>query len=287
MRIRAAAALLGFTVATQLPSTGCTDAQLQGVVGNPGRGGQQAHDVGRVLHPDPGSVAVPGPDPLRRGHLGQHGDQRPRAANGLSRRAQAVVETMKRYPPGNGVAYGLISFASDAAILTTGANGLSGFTTDMNQIITAVPSLSAVNGQTNYDGALSLAFQMLQADMDTLDTTHAQSRQVRGRLHVRRRARPRQRGARRELTPRRPGRRARHRRAADAPSSSGSSRSTRSTSTLRTPRPARSSRRARCCRRWPTSRTGSIARSTAWTRSTSSTSSSRRSSAPSRSSRSS
>ena len=79
---------------------------------------------------------------------------------------------MNRYSArGNGVAYGLISFASDAAILTTGPNGLSGFTEDMAQIITAVPSLSAVNGQTNYDGALSLAFQMLQADMNTLDTT--------------------------------------------------------------------------------------------------------------------
>ncbi len=171
MRIGAAATLLGITVATQLPSTGCTDAQLQGVVATPAEADNKLTMSGEFCTqiPDPsqfparilfvvdisGSMAISDPEPV----------------NGLSRRAQAVVETMNRYPPGNGVAYGLISFASDAAILTTGANGLSGFTTDMNQIITAVPSLSAVNGQTNYDGALSLAFQMLQADMDTLDTT--------------------------------------------------------------------------------------------------------------------
>jgi hypothetical protein len=35
MRVRAAAALLGFTVATQLPSAGCSNAQLQGVTATP------------------------------------------------------------------------------------------------------------------------------------------------------------------------------------------------------------------------------------------------------------
>ena len=89
----------------------------------------------------------------------------------LSRRGQAVVDTLKQYPPGDGVAYGLISFASNASILTTGPNGLSGFTTDENQLLLAVPSLEAIMGQTNYDGALALAYQMLQADMNQLDTT--------------------------------------------------------------------------------------------------------------------
>jgi uncharacterized protein YegL len=89
----------------------------------------------------------------------------------LSRRGQAVVDTVKKYPPGDGVAYGLISFASNASILTTGPNGLSGFTTDENQILTAVPSFSAIMGQTSYDSALSLAYQMLQADMNELGTS--------------------------------------------------------------------------------------------------------------------
>jgi uncharacterized protein YegL len=89
----------------------------------------------------------------------------------LSRRGQAVVDTLTKYPPGNGVEYGLISFASNSSILTTGANGLTGFTSDAKQIISLVPSFSAINGQTNYDGALSLAYQMLQADMNELNTT--------------------------------------------------------------------------------------------------------------------
>jgi hypothetical protein len=171
MRIRGAAALLGIAVATQLASAGCTDAQLQGVVKTTSPADNKLTVSGEFCTqpPDPsqfpvrilfvvdisGSMAVSDPEPV----------------NGLSRRAQAVVETVNKYPPGDGVAYGLISFASDAAILTTGPNGLSGFTTDTGQIITAVPSLSSINGQTNYDGALSLAFQMLQSDMDTLDTT--------------------------------------------------------------------------------------------------------------------
>jgi hypothetical protein len=95
----------------------------------------------------------------------------PQPQNGLSRRGQAIMDIVNRYPPGNGLAYGLISFASDSAILTMGPNGLSGFTNDINQIITAVPSLAATNGQTNYDSALSLAFQMMQSDINGFDVT--------------------------------------------------------------------------------------------------------------------
>jgi hypothetical protein len=89
----------------------------------------------------------------------------------LSRRGQAVVDTVNKYPPGDGVAYGLISFASNASILTTGPNGLSGFTTDRSQILAAVPSFDAIMGQTSYDSSLALAYQMLQADMNDLGTT--------------------------------------------------------------------------------------------------------------------
>jgi uncharacterized protein YegL len=89
----------------------------------------------------------------------------------LSRRGLAVEDTLKKYPPGNGIAYGLITFASTAAILTTGAGDLPGFTTNADDVLTKLPDLTAINGQTNYDSALSLAYQMLQNDMNTLDTT--------------------------------------------------------------------------------------------------------------------
>ena len=153
-------------------AVGCTNADLEGIPPSAQArddkfsvSGQFCTDV-----PDPsqfpvrilfvvdisGSMAQSDPQPMN---------------GGLTRRANAVLTLMNKYPPGNGVSYGLISFASDAAILTTGPNGLSGFTSDVNQIITAVPSFAAINGQTSYDSALSLAYQMLQADMNELGTT--------------------------------------------------------------------------------------------------------------------
>jgi uncharacterized protein YegL len=90
----------------------------------------------------------------------------------LSRRGLAVEETLKKYPPGDGIAYGLITFSSTASILTTAPDG---FTTDADQVLTKLPTFSNVMGQTSYDSALSLAYTMLQADMNDLGTT------VRGR----------------------------------------------------------------------------------------------------------
>ena len=154
-------------------AVGCTNADLEGIPPSAQSrddkfsvSGQFCTDV-----PDPsqfpvrilfvvdisGSMAQSDPQPIN---------------GGLTRRANAVLTLMNKYPPGNGVSYGLISFASDAAILTTGPNGLSGFTSDVNQIITAVPSFAAINGQTSYDSALSLAYQMLQADMNEIGRAH-------------------------------------------------------------------------------------------------------------------
>jgi hypothetical protein len=160
-----------FTLVVLAVAAGCTDADLVQVPAVEQARNDKLSVTGQFCtgQPDPsqfpvrilfivdisGSMAVSDPQP----------------PNGLSRRGQAVMDIVNRYPPGNGIAYGLISFASDAAILTTGPNGLSGFTTDTNQIITAVPSLAAINGQTNYDSALSLAFQMMQADMSQLNVT--------------------------------------------------------------------------------------------------------------------
>jgi len=94
----------------------------------------------------------------------------------LTRRAQAIVETMQRYPPGGEVKYGIISFAATGSILTTDAAGDSGFTTDKSQVSAVVPSLSAVFGQSGYDSALGLAFEMMQADMNTLGASRGRAR---------------------------------------------------------------------------------------------------------------
>jgi hypothetical protein len=89
----------------------------------------------------------------------------------LSRRGQAIADTVSKYPPGDAVRYGIISFSSAASVLTTGPNGLGGFTTEKSEVMAALPSLSATSGAASYDSALTLAFQVLQADMDALGAT--------------------------------------------------------------------------------------------------------------------
>jgi hypothetical protein len=89
----------------------------------------------------------------------------------LSRRGNAVQSILTKYPPGDGVSYGLISFSSDSAILTRDGAGLGGFTTDANQVLTSLPSLSSAVGETNFAGALKTTYEMLQADMIALDAT--------------------------------------------------------------------------------------------------------------------
>jgi hypothetical protein len=89
----------------------------------------------------------------------------------LSRRAQAIVDTMEKYPPGDTVRYGLISFAATSSVLTADANGQSGFTTEKSQMMAALPALSATDGQASYDSALTIGFEILQADMGNIGTT--------------------------------------------------------------------------------------------------------------------
>ena len=69
------------------------------------------------------------------------------------------------------MSYGVISFASNASILTVDpTTNLPGFTTDPNNVIVTLPQLAAINGQTSYDSALTLAYQMLLTDMNQLGT---------------------------------------------------------------------------------------------------------------------
>jgi uncharacterized protein YegL len=90
----------------------------------------------------------------------------------LTHRAQAIYDTLQKYPPSDSVAYGVISFASNASILTVNpTTTLPGFTNDPANVISALPQLAAINGQTSYDGALQLAYQMLLTDMNQLGTT--------------------------------------------------------------------------------------------------------------------
>lgn len=89
----------------------------------------------------------------------------------FTRRGQAVLDVMGSNPAGAGVAYGLITFASGSSILTKNKDGRDGFTEDGDTVKTKLPLLNQGNSETNYEGALQAAFQMLQADMIGLGTT--------------------------------------------------------------------------------------------------------------------
>lgn len=89
----------------------------------------------------------------------------------FSRRGQAVLDVLADNPTGSGVRYGLIAFASDSAILTKGPSGMDGFTDNADTVKTKLPMLNVAGGETNYEGALAAAFQMLQADMIALGAT--------------------------------------------------------------------------------------------------------------------
>ena len=89
----------------------------------------------------------------------------------LSRRGQSVEDIVNQYPPGDGVEYGLISFNTQASILTKDATGVDGFTADPNDVLTKLPSFAVASGQTDFSAALAESYQMLQTDMAKLDTT--------------------------------------------------------------------------------------------------------------------
>lgn len=89
----------------------------------------------------------------------------------FARRGAAVLEVLEAYPGGNGVEYALMQFASASATLTQDMLGQDGFTPDSDLVKTRLPSLNTGGGETNYEGALADAFELLQRDMIKLDAT--------------------------------------------------------------------------------------------------------------------
>jgi uncharacterized protein YegL len=89
----------------------------------------------------------------------------------LTHRGQAVLDTVNRYPPSSSVSYGVIAFSSTSSILTVDpTTNLPGFTNSADAVKVVLPDLAATNGQTSYDSALMLAYQMLLTDMNQLGT---------------------------------------------------------------------------------------------------------------------
>jgi hypothetical protein len=86
-------------------------------------------------------------------------------------RGQAVLEVLDNYPAGAGVEYALEVFESGSSVLTTDEDGADGFTDVTDEVRTLLPVLNTANGETNYEGALTTAYRILQGDMIKLDAT--------------------------------------------------------------------------------------------------------------------
>ena len=86
-------------------------------------------------------------------------------------RAQAVADVIEAVLPNEGVEIGVISFNGSTAVLTqtdTDGDGqvdADGFTRDPGQLRTAIAELSKAQSTTDYEGALSVAVQLVAGDM--------------------------------------------------------------------------------------------------------------------------
>jgi len=89
----------------------------------------------------------------------------------FSARGQAVLDVLNTYPGGAGVEYALEVFESASSVLTKDTDGADGFTDDTDTVKTKIPVLNTANGETNYEGALTTAYRILQRDMIKLDAT--------------------------------------------------------------------------------------------------------------------
>jgi len=91
----------------------------------------------------------------------------------LTRRGQAVLDIISRFPSGNGVEYALETFSgTTSAAIDLASTVTSGFGVDIcdptNGIVSQLGALGNAFGETFYDAALNKAYQTLQADMIAL-----------------------------------------------------------------------------------------------------------------------
>ncbi len=93
-----------------------------------------------------------------------------------NRRIAAATELVRNYLANEstqelraGVEFAIVSFYGDVDVHTRDERGLPGFTSDGRQAIFALPQLARVGSNTNFQGALSRVFTLLDRDMAQLD----------------------------------------------------------------------------------------------------------------------
>ena len=63
----------------------------------------------------------------------------------LTHRAQAIYDTLQKYPPSDSVAYSVIWFSNACILTVNSTTTLPGFTNDPGGVITVLPQLAAIN----------------------------------------------------------------------------------------------------------------------------------------------
>ncbi|MFH0902692.1 MAG: VWA domain-containing protein [Pseudomonadota bacterium] len=87
----------------------------------------------------------------------------------FSRRGEAVLEVLEDYRS-EAVMFALLTFESDVRV-NVDREGKEGFTTDLESLVGYLGELDKGFGETNYQGALSKAYEVLEQDMRKLDST--------------------------------------------------------------------------------------------------------------------
>ncbi len=72
-----------------------------------------------------------------------------------------------------GVEFALMRFGSAKQVLTKNKKGADGFTNDLKELLTALPQLSNGGSVTDYEGALSMVYKVIDSDLKDLTSSNA------------------------------------------------------------------------------------------------------------------
>jgi hypothetical protein len=67
-----------------------------------------------------------------------------------------------------GVEFALMRFGSAKQVLTKNSDGLDGFTNDVVELVSSIPQVSNGGSVTDYEGALSMAYKVISADVNRM-----------------------------------------------------------------------------------------------------------------------
>jgi len=72
-----------------------------------------------------------------------------------------------------GVEFAIMRFGSAKQVLTRDRSGLQGFTNNIKELVTAIPQVSNAGSVTDYEGALTMAYKVIDADIKNMSDSNA------------------------------------------------------------------------------------------------------------------